>query len=153
MAVFLKENFSPESLKRASLEERLARFRGFRQQAQSLRPEKMLRDTGDEASYLVLDGQGELLEFTFQFEKDKEARIASVMGAPIDAESVAELSGPPLSREEILARVRALLDESVARRPIFGSSSGGPGRTSGAPGSPGNGQQGIRGCQRGRHAL
>lgn len=111
MAVFLKKNFSAEALQRVSLDERLARFRGFRQQARTLNVEKMLRDTGDAVSFLARDGQGEMLEFTFQFEKSKSAKILSIMGAPINPEDLAELSGPPLSREEVLARVRAELDE------------------------------------------
>jgi D-alanyl-D-alanine carboxypeptidase len=111
MAVFLKNNFIAEALQRATVEERLARFRGFKKQARSLKLEKLLSVASDTASYLVRDGQGEMLEFTFQFEKDQGARLAAIMAAPIDPESAAELSGPPLSREETLARVRAVLDE------------------------------------------
>ena len=111
MAAFLKENLGTEALKQATVDERLARYRGIKKEARSLTPEKLLRDTGDEAGYLVRSGQGELLEFTFRFEKGGEARLAAIMGAPIDPESAAELSGPPLSREEVLARVRAALDE------------------------------------------
>jgi D-alanyl-D-alanine carboxypeptidase len=111
MAAFLKGNLSAAALKRASLEERLARFRGIKPQAGSLTPEKLLRDTGNEASYLVHDAHGEMLEFTFQFEKDGEVQLAAIMGAPIDPEAAADLGGPPLSREEVLARIRTALDE------------------------------------------
>lgn len=111
MAAFLKENFSAESLKRVSMDERLARFHGFRQQARSLTPEKLLRETEEKISFLVRDGQGEMLEFTFQFEKNEGAKITTIMAAPVDAEAAADLAGPPLSREEVLGRIRAALDE------------------------------------------
>jgi len=111
MAAFLKENFSAQALQRVSLEERLARFRGFKQQARALNLEKLLRDTGDTASFLVRDQQGEMLEFTFQFEAGAGAKILSILGAPVNPEDVADLAGPPLSREEVLARIRTELDE------------------------------------------
>ena len=111
MASFLRENFTAAALKQATVEERLARYRGIKKEARSLTPEKLLRATEDEAGYLARSGQGELLEFTFRFEKGGEARLAAVMGMPIDPESAAELSGPPLSRDEALARIRAELDE------------------------------------------
>jgi hypothetical protein len=111
MAAFLRENLGVDALKQATVEERLARYRGIKKEARSLTPEKLLRDEGDEAGYLARSGQGELLEFTFRFEKGGNARLASIMGAPIDPENVADLSGPPLGREELLALVRAALDE------------------------------------------
>ena len=111
MASFLKENFSAANLKRVSLDERLARFHGFKQQAQSLKPEKLLRSGEEKLSCLVRDGQGVLLEFVFEFEKNGEAKIMSIMGAPVDPEVAADLAGPPLGREEVLARIRAVLDE------------------------------------------
>jgi D-alanyl-D-alanine carboxypeptidase len=110
MAAFLKSNCSAQALKLATVEERLARYRGSKEQARSLAPEKLLRETKDAASFLARDGRGEMVEFTFQFEKDGEARIASIMGSPVDAEDVADLGGPPLSLEEFLAQVRAELD-------------------------------------------
>jgi CubicO group peptidase (beta-lactamase class C family) len=113
MAAFLKDNFSGEALKQASLEERLARYRGIKNEAKRLTPERLLRDTGDAASYLVRSAQGELLEFAFQFEKDRDSRIVSLMGAPIDPEAAAELAGPPLGREEALACIRAVIDEKA----------------------------------------
>ncbi len=113
MAAFLKDNFSAEALKQATVEERLARYRGIKKEARGLTPEKLLRETADEAGYLARSGQGELLEFTFRFEKGGDARLAAIMGAPIDPESAAELSGPPLTRDEALARVRALIDEKA----------------------------------------
>jgi D-alanyl-D-alanine carboxypeptidase len=111
MAAFLSENFSAEALKRASLEERLARFRGFKKEARELIPEKVLRESGETANYLVRSGRGELFEFTFQFEKAEDGKIVSILGAPIDPEAAADLAGPPLGREEVLSRVRAALDE------------------------------------------
>lgn len=111
MAAFLSENLSGAALKRASLEERLARFHGFKKEAGKLIPEKLLRRTEETASYLARDGQGELLEFTFQFEKGEDDKIASILGAPIDPEIAAALAGPPLTREEVLTRARAALDE------------------------------------------
>ncbi len=111
MLAFLGENFSSEALKRASLEERLARFRGFKQQARSLAVEKLLRDSGAAVGFLVRSGQGELIEFTFTFEKGKDARILSIMSVPVNPEDVALLSGPSLSLEEVLAGVRSALDE------------------------------------------
>ncbi|MCX6556580.1 MAG: serine hydrolase [Candidatus Aminicenantes bacterium] len=38
---------------------------------------------------------------------------AVILAAPVDAENVADLSGPPLSQAEMLARVSALIDEQV----------------------------------------
>ncbi len=111
MAAFFKDHFSLEALKRTPLEERLARFRGLRNEARSLVPQKLLRDAVDAVSLLARDGQGALLEFTFRFEPGGEARILSIMGAPVDPENVADLSGPQLGREEFLALVRAALDE------------------------------------------
>jgi CubicO group peptidase (beta-lactamase class C family) len=111
MASYYKDHLSAAALQRAPLDERLARYRGFKKEARSLIPEKLLRDSGDEAGYLVRSGQGELLEFTFQFDKDGGTRLAAIMGAPVDPENAAELSGPPLSRDEVLARVRAAVDE------------------------------------------
>jgi len=111
MAAFLKENFSAEALKLAPVEERLARYRGIKKEARSLTPERLLRDTGDEAGYLARSGQGELLEFTFRFEKGGDARLAAIMGVPIDPENVADLSGAPLHQDELLALVRAAMDE------------------------------------------
>ena len=111
MAAFLRENFSAAALQQVPVEERLARYRGIKKEARGLTPEKLLRDSGDEAGYLVRSGQGELLEFTFRFEKGGEARLAAIMGAPIDPESAAELSGPPLGRDQVLARIRAELDQ------------------------------------------
>ena len=111
MASFLKENFSAANLKRVSLDERLARFRGFKQQAQNLKPEKLLRSNEEKVSCLVRDGQGGLLEFNFEFEKSGEAKIMSIMAAPVDPEVAADLAGPPLGREEVLARIRAAVDE------------------------------------------
>jgi CubicO group peptidase (beta-lactamase class C family) len=113
MAAFLKENFSVEALKRTALEERLARYRGIKKEAKGLTPEKLLRETGDAASYLVRSGQGELLEFTFQFETGGEGKLDTIMGAPIDPEAAAELAGPALDREEALARMRAVIDEKA----------------------------------------
>lgn len=111
MAAFLKENFSAEALKRASVEERLARFRGFKQQARALAVEKLLHESGEEAGFLVRDGRGEWLEFTFTFERGGASRIVAIVGAPVNPEDVADLSGPPLARDEVLRLVRAALDE------------------------------------------
>ncbi len=111
MAAFLKENFSAEALQRASIGERLARFRGFKQQARTLAVEKLLRAAGEEAGFLVRDGRGEWLEFTFTFERGGASRIVAIVGAPVNAEDVADLSGPPLARDEVLRLVRAALDE------------------------------------------
>jgi CubicO group peptidase (beta-lactamase class C family) len=111
MAGFLQANLTPAALKRASVEERLARFRGFKNEAQRLTPEKALRASAAAAGYLARDARGEMLEFTFQFEKGPAARIEAILGAPIDPEVAALLTGPPLGREEVFARVRALLDE------------------------------------------
>ena len=113
MAAFLKDNFSAEALKQVTVEERLARYRGIKKEARGLTPEKLLRETKDEAGYLARSGQGELLEFTFRFERGGEARLAAIMGAPIDPEAAAELAGPPLTRDEALARVRAVIDEKA----------------------------------------
>jgi CubicO group peptidase (beta-lactamase class C family) len=114
METFLRENFSADSLRRDSLEQRLGRFRGFKKQARSLTPEKLLREDGQKTSLLVRDGQGQWLDFTFVFEKEGvNGKISAIMGAPVNAEDVAELSGPPLSREEVMTRVRALLDEQA----------------------------------------
>jgi len=111
MAAFLKENLSAESLQRASLEERLARYRGFKKEARSLAPERLLREAGDETNYLARDGQGEALEFTFQFEAGADGRIVAILGAPIDPEVAAALAGPPLGRDDVLARIRSMLDD------------------------------------------
>ncbi len=110
IATYYKDNLSAAALQRTPLEERLARYRGFKKEARSLVPEKLLREAGNEASYLVRSGKGETLEFSFQFEKDGGTQLAAIMGAPIDPENAAELSGPPLSRDEVLARVRAEVD-------------------------------------------
>jgi D-alanyl-D-alanine carboxypeptidase len=111
MAAFLENNFIADALKRTTVEERVARYRGFKKEAGSLAPEKLLREAQDAASYLVRDGQGEMLEFTFQFAKDGGGRLTAIMAAPIDPGSAAELSGPPLSCKAVLARVRDILDE------------------------------------------
>lgn len=111
MAGFLKENFSSEALRGASVEERLARFRGFKRQARTLAVEKLLGGSGDETRYLARSGQGEWLEFTFRFAAGEDARIISIMAIPVDAEDIGDLAGPPLSFEELLARVRTMLDE------------------------------------------
>jgi D-alanyl-D-alanine carboxypeptidase len=111
MAAFLSGNFSAEALKNASVEERMARFRGFKKEARSLTPEKTLRQEAD--SYLVRSGTGELLEFVFRFEPEGDGRLAAIIGAPIDAEAAADLAGPPLGLEEAMARIRAVLDERV----------------------------------------
>jgi CubicO group peptidase (beta-lactamase class C family) len=111
MAAFLRDNFSLEALKRATLEQRMARYRSLKKEAKRLTPEKLLPGAADALGFLVRDGQGELLEFTFQFVKDAEGRIASILGAPIDPENAAELAGPSLGRDEVLARIRAELDK------------------------------------------
>jgi len=111
METFLRENFNADALRRDAVEQRLARFRGFKKQARSLTPEKLLREDGQKTSLLVRDGQGQWLEFTFVFEKSEDGKITAIQAAPVDAENVADLSGPPLKRDEVLARIRALLDE------------------------------------------
>jgi CubicO group peptidase (beta-lactamase class C family) len=111
MAEFLKKNFSADALQRASIEERLARFRGFRRQAAALSPEKLIRDSGEAVAFVVKDGRGGWFEFIFNFEKGRNGKIISILNAPVSPDDVADLSGPPLSREEALARVRAVLDE------------------------------------------
>jgi CubicO group peptidase (beta-lactamase class C family) len=111
MAAFLRDNLSAAALQRASLEERLARFRGSKQEARELAVERALRATPDSASYLARSGNGEFIEFTFQFEKGPEARIVTIFGAPIDPEVAVDLAGPPLARDEVLARVGRALDE------------------------------------------
>lgn len=111
MAAFLRENLSADALKRASVEERLARFRGSKREARSLTPEKALRAAAGSAGYLARSGSGELLEFTFLFEAGGERKIVSILGAPIDAETAADLAGPLLGREEVMARIRAVMDE------------------------------------------
>lgn len=114
MTDFLKENLSAAALQRASLEERLARFRGFRSEVGKLVPARALGSAAAAARYLVRGGNGEMLEFTFQFAGGAEARIDAILGAPVDPETAGELSGAPLSREDALARVRMLLDEAAA---------------------------------------
>ncbi len=111
MAAFLRENLGADALKRASVGERLARFRGSKKEALSLTPEKALRATAGSAGYLARSGSGELLEFTFLFEAGGERKIVSIFGAPIDAETAADLAGPLLGREEVMARIRAVMDE------------------------------------------
>jgi len=113
MEKFLRENFSAAALGRDSVEQRLARFRGFKKQAGTLAPEKMLRAEGERTRLLVRDGQGQWLECTFVFEKSAGGKIAAILAAPVAAENVADLTGPPLSRAEALARVGALLDEQA----------------------------------------
>jgi len=111
MERFLRENFSADALRRDTLEQRLSRFRGFKKQAQTLNPEKILRADDQKTSLLVRDNQGQWLEFTFAFEKGENGKITAIMGAPVNPEDLAELSGPHLSREEVMTRIRAILDE------------------------------------------
>lgn len=110
MAAFLRENLGADALKRASVEERLARFRGSKKEARILTPEKALRATAESAGYLVRSGSGELLEFTFHFEAGEEGKLVSILGTPIDPETAADLAGPALGREEVMARIRAVMD-------------------------------------------
>lgn len=110
MENFLRENFSAEALRRDPVELRLARFSGFKKQAQSLAPEKLLSAGDQKTSFLVRDGQGQWLEFTFVFDKKGDEKITAILAAPVAAEDIADLSGPPLSRTEVLSRIRALLD-------------------------------------------
>jgi D-alanyl-D-alanine carboxypeptidase len=118
MENFLRNNLSADALRRDPLQQRLARFIGLKKQAQSLAPEKLLRESDQKTTLLVRDGQGQWLEFTFAFEKGKNGKITAILAAPVDAENVADLSGPSLSRDEVLARIRALLDEQ-ARADLF----------------------------------
>jgi CubicO group peptidase (beta-lactamase class C family) len=113
MATFLRDNFSAADLRRDPVEQRLARFRAFKKQAQRLNPEKLLRAEGQKTRLLVRNGQGEWLEFTFTFEKGENGKITAIMGAPVNAEDADELSGPPLNREEVITRIRAILDEQA----------------------------------------
>lgn len=113
MEVFLRENFSVDALRRDGVEQRLARFRGIKKQAGSLNPEKFLRVESQKISLLARDGQGQWLEFTFVFEKSDDEKITAIQGVPVHAEDVADLLGPPLTREEVMTRIRALLDEQA----------------------------------------
>jgi CubicO group peptidase (beta-lactamase class C family) len=118
MEKFLRANFNADALRRDPLEQRLVRFRSFKKQAQALAPEKWLRGDGQKTSLLARDGQGQRLEFTFAFAKEKNGKLTAILAAPVAAENVADLSGPPLNRDEALARIRALLDEQ-ARADLF----------------------------------
>jgi CubicO group peptidase (beta-lactamase class C family) len=111
MAAFLRENLSAGALRRASVEERLARYRGARKEAGSFTPVKALGVGAASAGYLVRSGSGEWLEFTFHFEPGAEGKLASILGAPIDPETAADLAGPALGREEVMTRIRAVMDE------------------------------------------
>jgi CubicO group peptidase (beta-lactamase class C family) len=118
MEKFLRENLSADALQHDLLAQRLARFYGFKKQSQSLAPEKLLHEGNQKTSFLVRDGQGQWLEFTFAFEKGKNGKITAILAAPVAAEDAADLSGPPLSRNEAMSRIRALLDEQ-ARADFF----------------------------------
>jgi CubicO group peptidase (beta-lactamase class C family) len=118
MEIFLRENFSAAALRRDPLEQRLVRFRVFKKQARTLTPAKLLRTDGQKTSLLVHDGQGQWLEFTFAFEKGENGKITAIMAALVHAEDVAELSGPPLNRNEVLARIRTIMDEQ-SRADLF----------------------------------
>ena len=118
MESFLRENFSADALRRDSVEQRLVRFRSFKKQALTLTPEKLLGADSQKVSLLVRDGLGQWLEFTFVFEKSEDGKITAIVAAPVAAENIADLSGPPLSRNEALARIRTILDEQ-AQADIF----------------------------------
>ena len=75
------------------------------------------------------------------------------MGAPIDPGAAAELSGPPLDREEALARVRAVIDEKALADEFLGVVLLAAGDQVVLHEARGLAKQGIRGPQRGRHAL
>jgi CubicO group peptidase (beta-lactamase class C family) len=111
MEAFLRDHLSDEALRRDPLEQRLARFRAFRSQAGTLKPEKMLAAEKDALNLLARDGRGQWLEFSFSFEAAGEGRVTAIRAAPVDAENVADYSAPPLARAQLPAHLRALLDE------------------------------------------
>lgn len=114
MESFLRDNLGADALRRDPLEQRLARFRSFKKQALTLVPEKILHIQESRARLLARDGRGQWLEFTFVFETGAAKKLAAILAAPIAAENIADLAGPPLDREQVLARVRSLLDEQAA---------------------------------------
>ena len=125
METFLRDNLSADALRRDPVEQRLARFRGFKKQAGTLCPEKMLPPEGHKIRLLARDGHGQWLEYSFVFEKDGEGKIAAILAAPSTPKNVADLSGPPFARAELPARVSALLDEQAKSRPVFRSGAAG----------------------------
>ena len=111
MEAFLRDNLSSEALRRDPVEQRLARFRSFKAQAKSLKPEKLLASKKDSIQLLARDGRGQWLEFTFVFETTGAGKIMAIIAAPVEAENVADYSAPPFARAQLPARLRALLDE------------------------------------------
>jgi CubicO group peptidase (beta-lactamase class C family) len=113
METFLRDNLSADALRRDPVEQRLARFRGFKKRADTVRPEKMFPAEDHKIHLLARDGHGQWLEYSFVFEEGGEEKIAAILAAPVDAEDVDDLFGPPVARAELPARVRALLDEQA----------------------------------------
>jgi CubicO group peptidase (beta-lactamase class C family) len=111
MQAFLRDHLSSDALRRDPLEQRLARYRSFKEQARTLRPERMLPPEENAINLLARDGRGQWLEFSFSFEAAGEGKVTAIRAAPVDAENVADYSAPPLARAQLAARLRALLDE------------------------------------------
>ena len=111
MAAFLQEHFSAVALARDSIDQRLARFRGFKEQARTLSPEKLLAETDESVRLLVREGRGQWSEFIFNFETGENPKITAIIAAPVNADDIAEMTGPAMSEAEALSRVRTYLDE------------------------------------------
>jgi CubicO group peptidase (beta-lactamase class C family) len=111
MQAFLRDHLSDDALRRDPIEQRLARYRSFKEQARTLKPERMLPPEENAIHLLARDGRGQWLEFSFSFEAAGAGKVAAIRAAPVDAGNVADYSAPPLTRAQLPARLRALLDE------------------------------------------
>lgn len=112
MEEFLTSQMTATARQRLSPAERLARFRGFKQQAVSLRPDRLIDAAVDRVRLLAQDAGGNWLEMTFEFEPAEPFGLLGIRIDQVQESDLADLGGPPLTVDELLAKVSSALDEA-----------------------------------------
>ena len=111
---FFQEHWSAVSLSQVSLEERLQRSRGLKQQAGRLEPQRLLSESSAEVRLLAKDSRGQWLEMGFAFEEGTAAKIRGIMINQVDESALQDLGGPPLTRPEAIRQIASYIDQQVA---------------------------------------
>ncbi|MGB8951501.1 MAG: serine hydrolase domain-containing protein [Candidatus Aminicenantales bacterium] len=110
MSSFIQEHLSVEAVGKMPLSERLERFHTIKQQAGELDPQKVLSESPGQFRLLARDSSGRLLEITFTFEAAEPRKILSIMINLVEESEVMDLSGPPLTRKEMVGEIAAEID-------------------------------------------
>ncbi len=113
MKDYLMEHLARSGMERVPMEERLARYRAFRDDAVTLRPLELVEAGPDRVRLVAEARDGRRLEFDFGFESAEPHRLLGIRIEVLDESEPGEPPGPPLTQAELLAEMEQALEKAA----------------------------------------